>query len=299
MQRSNPAGFSARSANSTAGRHSGMNCGNSSKTRPTKRSSAMRGCWSIGPCKKTTMPTAEVSAPNWLGRSCRPWTAGIQRPRSRDYRSRAVKRSELLPLLIQAFVALDELTLVERLIAFVSGRPKEFDLTTIQVPAWFGLEKWLKRNVKQSAPPIQHWLTKIVEELEVRKSQPPREPTDWRRESATGCNCADCKELSRFLEDSQAQTLRLPLAENRRRHLHNVIDKRKLDTTHTTERRGRPYTLVCSKTKASYERALKAYHVDLEHLAKMRQLLEWHEGLPANRGRLTTHRTTTSKGRKR
>ena len=92
----------------------------------------------------------------------------------------------------------------------------------------------------------------------------------------------DCKELSRFLKDLKTQTLRLPLAENRRRHLHGIIDGRKLDTTHVTDRRGRPYTLVCTKTKASYERALKAHEGDLDHLKKMRVLLEWHQGLLAD-----------------
>lgn len=82
------------------------------------------------------------------------------------------------------------------------------------------------------------------------------------------------------------KTLRLPLAQHRRQHLHQVIDNKKLDTTHTTERRGRPYTLVCTKSKASYERALKAHHVDLDHLAKVRGLLEWHEGLEPNPDRV-------------
>jgi hypothetical protein len=49
--------------------------------------------------------------------------------------------------------------------------------------------------------------------------------------------------------------------------------------THVTERRGRPYTLVCTKTKASYERALQAHHVDLDQLAQARRVLEWLEGL--------------------
>jgi hypothetical protein len=72
----------------------------------------------------------------------------------------------------------------------------------------------------------------------------------------------------------------LPLAEKRRRHLHQVIDGNRLDTTHVTERRGRPYTLVCTMTQASYERALEAHQVDLDQLAKIGRLAAWHEGLP-------------------
>ena len=126
---------------------------------------------------------------------------------------------------------------------------------------------------------MDRWLAAVVEELQSRKAHPPREPADWRRASGTGCNCPDCKALDLFLRDPSTKTLRLPLAESRRRHLHQVIDDKKLDTTHVTERRGRPYTLVCTKTKASYERALAAHRVDLDHLAKIGKLNAWNEGL--------------------
>jgi hypothetical protein len=196
----------------------------------------------------------------------------------RDWQARVVNRSELLSPLAQAFLVLEEPELLERLVTYVLDRPKEFDLTTVQVPALLSLEPWLKRNLKHGSPPLRRWLKAIADELDSRASHPPQEPVDWRRESATGCNCADCKELSRFLRDPDTKTLRLPLAEQRRRHLHQIIDARKLDTTHVTERRGRPYTLVCTKTKASYERAVQAHEVDLDQRAKIRKLLAWLEG---------------------
>ncbi len=197
----------------------------------------------------------------------------------REWRARIVNRSELLPPLTQTFLVLEEPELLERLVTYVLDRPQEFDLTTVQIPALFNLQPWLKRNVKHSSSGLHRWLSAIVEELASREAHPPQEPSDWQRESATGCNCADCKELSRFLKDPNTKTLRLPLAQNRRQHLHQIIDAKKLDTTHVTERKGRPFTLVCTKTQASYERALKAHHVDLEHLAKARNLLQWHQRL--------------------
>jgi hypothetical protein len=211
-----------------------------------------------------------------------------------DWRAKVVNRSMLLPPLTQAFLALEEPELLERLVAYVLERSKEFDLTTVQVPALLSLKTWLKQNVKHPSAALHRWLTTVVEELEFRKSHPPQEPTDWRRESTTGCNCADCQELSRFLKDPNVKTLRLPLAEQRRRHLHHIIDGKKLDTTHVTERRGRPYTLVCTKTKASYEHALKAHQVDLDHLAKTRQLLEWHEALGSRTLRRSGRHVTKS-----
>ena len=41
------------------------------------------------------------------------------------------------------------------------------------------------------------------------------------------------------------------------------------DVTHVTERRGRPFTLVCTKTTASYERACKTFERDKRNLARV------------------------------
>jgi hypothetical protein len=219
-----------------------------------------------------------------------------------DWRARAVNRSELLPPLAQTFLALGEPELFERLVTSILDRPQEFDLTTVQVPALLHLETWLKRSVPCSSAALNRWLSAVHAKLDSRASQPPQEPADWRRESATGCECADCRELSRFLTSHNLQTLRLPLAKDRRQHLHGVIDSKRLDTTHVTERRGRPYTLVFTKTKASYERAVKAHHVDLDHLKKVGSLLAWHSGLNAEpipaATKAAKSKTATSKPRK-
>lgn len=196
-----------------------------------------------------------------------------------DWRARIVKRRELLPPLIQALLALDEQNLLERLATYVLDRPKEFDLTTVQAPALLSLETWLKRKVKQASSPLYRWLTACDAQLESRVSDPPQKPADWRRNSNTGCKCEDCRQLSLFLQDPNTMTFRLTASEYRRQHLHQAIDRMKLDVTHVTERRGRPYTLVCTKTEASYEVALKAHQVDLEQLAKIRKLLAWHAEL--------------------
>jgi hypothetical protein len=58
----------------------------------------------------------------------------------------------------------------------------------------------------------------------------------------------------------------------------------RVDLTHVIERRGRPYTLVCTKTQGAYERKLKAYGVDLDQLAEINAIVEWHDGLQS-RGR--------------
>lgn len=52
------------------------------------------------------------------------------------------------------------------------------------------------------------------------------------------------------------RTHRLRVRSDLRRHLHGTIDTHHLDMSHETERRGRPFTLVCTKNRASPQRRL-------------------------------------------
>jgi len=49
------------------------------------------------------------------------------------------------------------------------------------------------------------------------------------------------------------------------------VDVDGMDMTHETERRGRPYTLVCMKTRRSYEGLLARYRQDIEAMTFMRR----------------------------
>jgi len=59
---------------------------------------------------------------------------------------------------------------------------------------------------------------------------------------------------------------------DRRQHLHRQIDARGLDMTHLTERKGSPQTLICTKTRRSYERRCKEYRRDVAALATLAEL---------------------------
>ena len=60
-----------------------------------------------------------------------------------------------------------------------------------------------------------------------------------------------------------ARTARFALREDLRAHLQQFIDRQQLDIQHVTERRGRPFTLVCTKTRASHKRRLTEYAKDV------------------------------------
>jgi hypothetical protein len=57
-----------------------------------------------------------------------------------------------------------------------------------------------------------------------------------------------------------------------RAHLHQIIDRHDCDLTHVTSRTGSPYTLVCTKTTASYDRACTTYTQDQENLKRLQRV---------------------------
>lgn len=125
--------------------------------------------------------------------------------------------------------------------------------------------------------------------LLARSATVPEEPRDWRIASEIDCDCRHCAKLRAFCRNPAARTERFPLRKDLRKHLHRIIDAHRLDMSHVTERRGRPYTLVCTKNRASYRRRLTEYGKDVSW---MRSLIrsapsgEWADVCAADMERL-------------
>lgn len=113
---------------------------------------------------------------------------------------------------------------------------------------------------------------RAAEALLSRSGRPPEEPADWTIAAELRCGCAPCADLLAFCRDPAARVGRFPLRADLRRHLHGMINRHKLDMTHVTERKGRPYTLVCTKNRASHERRMKEYAGDLRQMASLAEL---------------------------
>ncbi|MCY4077017.1 MAG: 2OG-Fe(II) oxygenase [Acidobacteria bacterium] len=105
--------------------------------------------------------------------------------------------------------------------------------------------------------------------LLARSAKPPEEPSDWVIGANVGCRCEHCQRLRAFCKDPAARTARFPLRKELRAHLHQTIDRRGLDIEHVTERRGRPFTLVCTKTRATYRRRLAEYALDVSCMRRL------------------------------
>ena len=109
-----------------------------------------------------------------------------------------------------------------------------------------------------------------------RSSTVPTEPADWTIAADASCECDLCDRLRTFCRDPVKRVERFSVRTDLRRHLHQVIDRGGLDLYHETERRGSPYTLVCTKNRASHERRLGEYAEDLRCMGKL--LLSMPEG---------------------
>ena len=120
-----------------------------------------------------------------------------------------------------------------------------------------------------------------------RSSEPPAEPSDWTVAADVPCDCEHCAELRAFCEDPVRRVGRFKLRKDLRKHLHRTIDRHRLDLDHVTERKGSPYTLVCTKNRASHERRLEEYREDLRCMELLLGCVPEREGEGVRRvGRL-------------
>ena len=188
-----------------------------------------------------------------------------QQPPENHWQRREIDRSTLLSSLVKAMLAIDAVMPLSHLIDHALNHAEQYALTAAHLSAIFSLESRIVKLTPANAA-ISHWLATCRQELESRTAQAPQKPTDYRRAAKLSCDCSDCTTLSRFLADPHQKQARYPLAKARRRHLHQIIDTNHCDLTHDTERCGSPYTLVCTKTTASYEGACKIYQRDLQNL---------------------------------
>ena len=99
-----------------------------------------------------------------------------------------------------------------------------------------------------------------------RSGTVPQVPRDWIIEEPLGCDCRGCVQLKAFCRDPEATETKIAVAQAERQHLRDQIRRDLLDIDYETERKGRPYRLVCKKNRASYERRLAEYAEDIRQM---------------------------------
>ena len=145
--------------------------------------------------------------------------------------------------------------------------PLILDVSSTIVPA---LEACFSRPEKLPAPlanPL--WRYAVVFYLK-RSETPPPAPVDWAQDVAeANFNMPELRELVRFARDPVRQVSSFRSKKEIREQIHNFIERLGLDMTHVTERKGSPYTLVCTKTRATYERVCDQYRRDVADMLRL------------------------------
>jgi predicted 2-oxoglutarate/Fe(II)-dependent dioxygenase YbiX len=160
---------------------------------------------------------------------------------------------------------------LKQLLARIAAKPKHYDLHGVVIPAAKNLsgDQYFVASSKLAELAVRELRQFCIDELTQRTARQPEPPRDWKRSAKLSCDCEDCRELGRFLKDKSAQVHRFPRRTDLRQHLHRQIDHHRIDCAHVTERRGRPYTLVCTKNQASFERDLIQYTTDCKLLQEL------------------------------
>ena len=193
-----------------------------------------------------------------------PGAAAQTPPRAPWSRVRPVEPGFLVDLLS----ALGQINtaLADRAADHILAWPQTCEPDAVLVPAVLRLTA---QATQQDMAAIQRLYTAALEHLRTRIATPLDPPRDWGRASALACSCAHCRDLSRFLADPERPTWTFKAPETGRRHVEESIRRSGCDLDLATDRRGRPYSLVCTKNQASYDRQAHQRQQDLAHLAQL------------------------------
>ncbi|NEV63325.1 2OG-Fe(II) oxygenase [Thiorhodococcus minor] len=111
---------------------------------------------------------------------------------------------------------------------------------------------------------------RVLGHLERRIAEPLEPPADWRRAADISCGCSHCQMVNTFLASPTESVWRLKAAQAQRDHLAHTVRRSDCDLDLATDKRGRPYSLVCTKNRASYKRRARQREEDLAHREALR-----------------------------
>lgn len=145
--------------------------------------------------------------------------------------------------------------------------PKTYGMDAVIVPA---LRRLAERPALLNRPACLRLRAAALDHLRARSSLDLAPPADWRREARLSCHCEHCLALGRFLQSADQEVWRLKAREADRRHVEDSIRQGRHDIDCSTERKGSPHVLVCTKNQASYERRVAQRRADLDDLTRLK-----------------------------
>jgi len=166
---------------------------------------------------------------------------------------------------VNAFLHIDA-AIAEQAVMRLLSLPAVYNLDGLLLPAAL----LLKDGEADPEPAAVQTLRRaVLAHLDARIALPLAPPPDWTRDAAIPCSCQHCQGLSRFLAAPTERVWHFKAAETGRRHVADKVQRANADLDLTTDKRGRPYTLVCTKNQASYERRVRQRALDLQHRERL------------------------------
>ncbi len=181
-----------------------------------------------------------------------------------------------LQLLVESLIATECHDELASLIVSLRQKPSTYRVAAEQTTCLVATAKWCDNRGMPLPGPIEDWVHDIREQLSVATRERPCEPTDWKRPAALKCKCRHCQQINEFLIDAEQSTTLVAAAEYVRAHVNELIRIGKADLTSELIKKGSPYQLKLSKTRGSFERAVKQFAADEAALALL-------DGLPVSR----------------
>ena len=194
-------------------------------------------------------------------------TKGVRGDRPSRRAKTIPKLSEPIFGMLETAAKVEEHSLQDEILSFVTG-----DKMSRLLPALVLIlrkAKKSKSSLDADALGLEELRQHCLQQLRERLNRTSRSPDDWSITPPKGCRCELCNTLGSFLADPSRQRFDWPIAKQKRRHIHNILDGNELPVSHQTWRSGSPYTLVLNKlptlhTRESDQR--KAWEADLEWL---------------------------------
>ena len=180
----------------------------------------------------------------------------------------ALDRRGVLAPLARCLAASGELEHLSPLVEHALAEPAAYGLREVLVPAALALQA-PDDPALRGDPAVRALREHCVTALREAVAEPPTPPSDWSRPADLSRKGALYDELRAFAADPEAETHRFKVARDARNDLRHAIDHARLDMDYRTDRKGRPYTLVCTKNQASYERQRRQFEADREALAAL------------------------------
>ncbi|MCW5322198.1 2OG-Fe(II) oxygenase [Verminephrobacter aporrectodeae subsp. tuberculatae] len=187
--------------------------------------------------------------------------------------------SGLVEDLFRMLAGIDAPALDALALAHVLQHPVPYDLDAVLVPAVLALSE--RASMVQMAS-VQRMRAACLTHLRKRIGESLQPPKDFARANSLRCACRDCAELGRFLEDPQRERCVLKAGQAVRGHVEDSIRTAACDLDCETSQVGRPYSLICTKNQASYQRGAQQRMDDLRKCARMEA--DGTNGGPAGEG---------------